>query len=86
MKKFEIFSIGRIVNNDEERKIEIDEPFRDAMDGLESFSHANVFFWFHENDTPEGRSVLKVNPCKTRKTRLQGSLPRTRRSGPTFWA
>jgi tRNA-Thr(GGU) m(6)t(6)A37 methyltransferase TsaA len=72
LKKFEIFSIGRIVNNQKDRKIEIDEPFREAMDGLEFFSHVNVFFWFHENDSKEGRSVLKVNPCKNPENPLTG--------------
>ena len=46
MKKFEIFSIGRIVNNDEEKKLEIDEPFREAMDGLDPFPTQTCFSGF----------------------------------------
>jgi tRNA-Thr(GGU) m(6)t(6)A37 methyltransferase TsaA len=31
-----------------------------------------VFFWFHENDTPEGRQVLKVHPRRDQDNPLTG--------------
>ena len=39
---------------------------------MAEFSHINVFFWFHENDTVEGRQVLKVNPRKDTANPLTG--------------
>jgi tRNA-Thr(GGU) m(6)t(6)A37 methyltransferase TsaA len=42
--------------------IEILDLYRDAMLGLEGFSHIYVFFWFHENDTDEHRHTLQVRP------------------------
>ena len=59
---FQIFSIGKIVNRKNVCRIEVDEKYKDALLGLEQFSHIDVFYWFHENDTPAGRGVLRVHP------------------------
>ena len=69
---FEIRSLGTIRNDGQRPRIEIDKPYLEAMDGLESFSHINVFYWFHENDNEEGRNRLKVNPCKNPENPLTG--------------
>jgi tRNA-Thr(GGU) m(6)t(6)A37 methyltransferase TsaA len=69
---FSIRSIGFIRNTGEKAWIEVHEEFREAMTGLEQFSHIHVIYWFHENDTPEGRSVLVVHPCKNPQTPLTG--------------
>ncbi len=52
--------------------IEIFEQYQDALLGLEDFSHIHVLFWFHENDTPERRSVLRVHPRKDPSNPLTG--------------
>jgi tRNA-Thr(GGU) m(6)t(6)A37 methyltransferase TsaA len=52
--------------------IEIFEPYREAMLGIEEFSHIYVFFWFHENDTPERRSILQVHPRRDPSNPLTG--------------
>jgi tRNA (adenine37-N6)-methyltransferase len=70
--KYELYPIGRVHNGEDGAWLEIFEPYREAMDGLEGFSHINVLYWFHENDTPEGRSVLKVHPCRNPKNPLTG--------------
>lgn len=59
---FQIFSIGTIRNTPESVRIEIEGQFKEAMLGLEGFSHIVVCYWFHKNDTPENRSVLQVHP------------------------
>jgi tRNA-Thr(GGU) m(6)t(6)A37 methyltransferase TsaA len=69
---FKIYSIGKIVKDEKGAAIIIKKPFREAMDGLESFSHVHVFFWFHENETEQGRSFLKVHPCKNPENPLTG--------------
>ena len=33
-----------------------------GLKGVEEFSHLWVFYWFHENDHPDGRAVLEVHP------------------------
>ena len=69
---FELFPIGVVRKSDAAVWLEIYEPYRDAMLGLDGFSHVMVFFWFHENDTPEGRSVLRVHPRKDPANPLTG--------------
>ncbi len=69
---FEIAPIGYIRRADEAVWIEVQAQFRPAMAGLEDFSHIHVFFWFDQNDHAEGRSVLKVHPCRDPQKPLTG--------------
>jgi tRNA-Thr(GGU) m(6)t(6)A37 methyltransferase TsaA len=52
--------------------LEVREEFREALLGLEGFSHILVLFWFHENDTPELRATLRVHPCRNPANPLTG--------------
>lgn len=70
---FKIYSVGVIrKENDENARIEIDDAYTDALLGVDSFSHLIVCYWFHENDTPEKRGVLRVHPRKDTKNPLTG--------------
>jgi len=69
---FHMVPIGTIHKTDAKTWIEIEAPYLPAMDGLEGFSHINVFFWFHENDHPDGRRMLKVHPRKDDANPLTG--------------
>jgi tRNA-Thr(GGU) m(6)t(6)A37 methyltransferase TsaA len=42
------------------------------MLGLEGFSHIDVLFWCHENDTPAERAVLRVHPRRDPANPLTG--------------
>ncbi len=68
----EIAPIGFVRRSDDTVWIEVEPPFRPAMSGLEDFSHIQVFFWFDRNDHAEGRSVLKVHPCRDPQNPLTG--------------
>jgi tRNA-Thr(GGU) m(6)t(6)A37 methyltransferase TsaA len=69
---FQIFPVGVVSKNEGETWIEIFEPYCDALLGLEGFSHIQVLFWFHENDTAERRKTLRVHPRKDKKNPLTG--------------
>jgi tRNA-Thr(GGU) m(6)t(6)A37 methyltransferase TsaA len=69
---FHMTPVGTIHKTDAQTWIEIEAPYRPAMDGLEGFSHIHVLFWFHENDHAEGRQVLKVHPRKDTRNPLTG--------------
>lgn len=69
---FHMTPVGTIRKTDAQTWIEIEAPYRPAMDGLEGFSHIHVFFWFHKNDHAEGRQVLKVHPRKDTRNPLTG--------------
>lgn len=69
---FEVVPVGTIHKTEDRTWIEIEAPYRPALEGMEGFSHIHVLFWFHENDHPEGRSVLKVHPRKDTANPLTG--------------
>jgi tRNA-Thr(GGU) m(6)t(6)A37 methyltransferase TsaA len=69
---YPISPVGVIRNTDDGAWIEIYDDFTDALLGIDGFSHLMVFFWFHHNDTPEGRSVLRVHPRKDPENPLTG--------------
>jgi len=53
---FQLRPIGR-VTTDDGFSLLIDEPYREALIGLEGFSHINVLWWFDQLDSPEYRAV-----------------------------
>jgi tRNA-Thr(GGU) m(6)t(6)A37 methyltransferase TsaA len=69
---FQIFPVGVVNKKEDATWIEIFEPYCDALLGLEDFSHIQVLFWFHENDTTERRKTLRVHPRKDKKNPLTG--------------
>ena len=54
--------VGRIHKRDSGTTIEIAPGYRDALLGLEDFSHVWVIWWFDRNDNPDKRAVLRVHP------------------------
>ena len=54
---FQLQPIGRVIVGEHGFAIAIDEPYRDALTGLDGFSHVNVLWWCHLLDTPEYRAI-----------------------------
>ncbi|MBW1901631.1 MAG: tRNA (N6-threonylcarbamoyladenosine(37)-N6)-methyltransferase TrmO [Deltaproteobacteria bacterium] len=69
---YQIYPIGVIRKQGHTGRIEIKEQYREALMGLENFSHIVVCYWFEKNDTTEGRGVLQVHPRGDRKNPLTG--------------
>ena len=69
---FKIFPVGAIRKKREGVFIEILDTYRDALLGLDEFSHITVCYWFHENDTPDKRRILRVHPKGDEKNPLRG--------------
>jgi tRNA-Thr(GGU) m(6)t(6)A37 methyltransferase TsaA len=57
-----VYPIGRVHKRGPVTTIEIDTPYRDALSGLDGFSHVWVLWWFDRNDTPSKRRILQVHP------------------------
>ena len=70
--RYTIYPVGMVRKTEEVAWIEIFADYRDALLGLEGFSHVHVLFWFHENDTPELRRTLQVHPRKNTAHPLTG--------------
>ena len=71
-RSFSISPIGVVRKNDDGARIEIFDDYVDGLLGLEGFSHIFVFYWFHQNDTPEKRKTLQVHPRKDPRNPLTG--------------
>jgi len=69
---YQIYPIGVVRKQGDTVRIEIKEQYREALMGLEDFSHVVVCYWFEKNDTVEGRGVLQVHPRGDRKNPLTG--------------
>jgi tRNA (adenine37-N6)-methyltransferase len=70
---YEVRPIGRIHNREGEPvQLEIFEPYREGLHRLDLCSHVQVLWWFHENDTPDKRSILKVHPRGNEENPLTG--------------
>ena len=48
------------------------DPYKEALMGLEEFSHIVVLCWFYKSDTPEGRGTLKVHPRNNPENPITG--------------
>ena len=70
--RYTIYPVGLIRKKHDTACIEIFAEYREAMLGLEGFSHIHVLFWFHENDTPEKRATLQVHPRQDPANPLTG--------------
>jgi tRNA-Thr(GGU) m(6)t(6)A37 methyltransferase TsaA len=71
-KFFKIWPIGKVRKQDKLAWIEIDPQYKDALLGLNQFSHIHIFYWFDRNDTPEKRAILQVHPRGNKKNPLTG--------------
>jgi tRNA-Thr(GGU) m(6)t(6)A37 methyltransferase TsaA len=69
---YNVTPIGIVHNKDDDVRIEVYPQYEQALLGIEQFSHILVLYWFDENDTPEGRSILQVHPCSNPKNPLTG--------------
>ena len=69
---FKVYAIGTIRKEDGRVWIDIAPDYRDAMAGLEEFSHIVVCYWFDRNDTAVERRRLKVHPRGDRRNPLTG--------------
>ena len=69
---FDIHPIGVIRKATDRVELEVLPGYHAALDGLEGFSHINVFYWFHQNDTAEKRRILKVHPRNDPANPLSG--------------
>ena len=73
MTTYEVRPVGKVHNRKGKPvQLEIFEPYIPALDGLQRCSHVMVLWWFHKNDTPAKRGILKVHPRGDKRNPLTG--------------
>lgn len=70
--KFQIFPVGIVEKQDQSIAITVYKKYKDALLGLDQFSHIIVFYWFHKNDSNKQRYVLNVHPRGNQMNPLTG--------------
>lgn len=68
----QILPVGVIRKAGEKTLIEVFPEYKNALLGLNQFSHAIVCFWFHKNDSPKQRNILRVHPRGNKANPLTG--------------
>jgi tRNA (adenine37-N6)-methyltransferase len=70
---YKISPIGKVRNKKGKPvQLEIYEKYLPGLLRMDDCSHVTVLWWFHKNDTPEKRSILKVHPRGNKKNPLTG--------------
>jgi tRNA-Thr(GGU) m(6)t(6)A37 methyltransferase TsaA len=64
--------IGVVKKQGQRAWLEIYPEYAPGLLGLQGFSNLWVFYWFHENDTPEKRQTLQVHPRRDPANPLTG--------------
>lgn len=59
--EFTISAIGYVHQEQGVFSLDIEPAYRSALNGLQGFSHINVFFWAHYLDKPQYRSATEVD-------------------------
>jgi tRNA-Thr(GGU) m(6)t(6)A37 methyltransferase TsaA len=62
MPTFTLKTIGRVIKENNRTFLFMQPEYLLGLDGLADFSHIWVIYWFHKNDTPEKRRILKLHP------------------------
>lgn len=72
-KTFRLYPVGAVEKRGKhDTRLRLFDPYVEALDGLEDFSHAFVLYWFDRNDTPERRGTLRVHPRGNKANPLTG--------------
>ena len=70
---YKVSPIGKVHNKKGKPvQLEIYEKYLPALDRMEYCSQVIVLWWFHKNDTPERRNILKVHPRGNKNNPLTG--------------
>jgi tRNA-Thr(GGU) m(6)t(6)A37 methyltransferase TsaA len=69
---YSIQAVGKVVKRSGKTMLETFPSFKDALLGLDGFSHIQVYYWFDWNDSPEKRATLRVHPRGDKSNPLIG--------------
>jgi tRNA-Thr(GGU) m(6)t(6)A37 methyltransferase TsaA len=69
---FVLYKIGEISRKNGRTFIIINKEYIPGLEGLEDFPEVTVVYWFHQNDNPDKRSILKVHPKGNPENPIRG--------------
>jgi len=69
---YTVHPIGKVEKKGGPPRLVLFDRYAPALKGLAEWSHVNVLWWFHKNDTPAKRGILQVHPRGNSKNPLTG--------------
>ena len=70
---YKVCPVGRVRNKKGQPvQLQIYDKYLPALHRLEHCSHVMVIWWFHKNDTPARRGIMKVHPGGNKSNPLTG--------------
>ncbi len=60
MEKFTVHPIGKLQLKEGNTYVVVDKNYIPALNGLDNFSHINIFWWFDDNDSEDERETLET--------------------------
>lgn len=66
MDRFRVFSIGKIINQENAVGVVLDKKFIAALTGLEEYSHVQILWWADRCDNEEGRTTATIEKPYTK--------------------
>lgn len=60
MNSFKVFSIGKIIHQEDSIGVALDKPFAPALAGLEEYSHVQVVWWADQCDNAAHRATVTI--------------------------
>ena len=67
-----VHPVGRVEREGDSVHLTILEEYRNALLGLDGYSHILVLYWFDRNDIAEKRRILRVHPQGNQDNPLTG--------------
>lgn len=61
-KTYQLHPIGEVSRDTDGIYLQIDEPYRPALEGLNGFSHAQILWWFDQCDDEKFRRTTTFDP------------------------
>ena len=58
MNEVKVFSIGKIVNEEENVKVVVEQKYAEGLKGLEGYSHVQILWWMDGCDNASDRDTL----------------------------
>ena len=58
MNDIKVFSIGKIVNEEENVKVVVEQKYAEGLKGLEGYSHVQILWWMDGCDNASDRGTL----------------------------
>lgn len=74
MENFKVTKIGTVRSDDAGMRLELEKRYVPALEGIDGFSHLNIFWWFSGCDNEQARNQLTENSPYKKAPAIMGTF------------